>query len=522
MRASALVAFCMLWSGTTSAQVPGEGSTDLLRYYGERAALIQMVGELPDAIPRLITQGSGFLIDDRLVLTADHILPETGDDYKRTYVNVRLGSREVDPIRGTVVARDPVNDIALVSLDVPAAPKRYCPVSVLQPPAQLAGGSVLLIMSFPLDQGLESNLGILSSLKANGRFITRLPLYPGDSGAPIFSSKGFLVAIVTGAFTEHKMPDGTVTFVESLGQLVSVGLLATSPVGTYLSKHATSGCWRQATKLPAAQEYAWTADETMTAVVAPVNVSNNATAAPNGGQTLSTVIKLTDNTSAAIDVAASAALGGFLSIPMIAAEEPPPLPDTMRIAHDVEVAKEPTGSDATEDFTRVVKAEEGYRIEECATRIVGQSHAADIACDVAADRKSATLRFRLSAGPGQAPPRGWLQARLSLGQRRADLASADLSIKQTIRKPVSVMLKRHDFGVTTKTYRFPYTAEPGQRISECAFEGVSQNKVDKLACEISPDGSAALLTFRLRSGPFIDQWRGWLDGQVRIVESKSN
>jgi hypothetical protein len=87
MRASALVAFCMLWSGTTSAQVPGEGSTDLLRYYGERAALIQMVGELPDAIPRLITQGSGFLIDDRLVLTADHILPETGDDYKRTYVN---------------------------------------------------------------------------------------------------------------------------------------------------------------------------------------------------------------------------------------------------------------------------------------------------------------------------------------------------------------------------------------------------------------------------------------------------
>jgi hypothetical protein len=530
------------------AQVAGEGATQLIRFYGERAAHIQMLGELPDAVPRLIAQGSGFLLDDRHILTANHILPDTGDDYKTTYINVRLNSREADPARATVVARDTTNDFALLALAKPADPARYCPVSAMLPPAQLDAGAVLLIMSFPLDEERESNFGALSRYDSGGRIKTRLPLYPGDSGAPVFSSKGYLVAIVTGALTKHMAQDGTVTFVDSIGYLMSLSQLAASPVGTYLAAHALPACWHQVTAFPGEKDYAWTplpagdAAVPRGEAVSPTVTPTSELASVLGGQENAGVnanALFSGSTTGGSEGSLLGALSGSLShnLAMIAAPAAvpkppvttvvptasalPPLPETMRVSHEVEIAKEVGPTSSTEIFTRTFPAEDGYRVEECGLRILGESHSDDVACTVAPDRKTAILRFRLTSDPSQEPSRGWLQARLTLAQRRADLTDGAPDLTLTSRIPIRVVFEKHELTMSRKDYDLPYPADAGKRIVECGFESVSSANNGRVACVVAPGGSRAHLRFQLRSGPFFDRWRGWIDGKIRLVQTST-
>lgn len=534
-----------LFATCADAQVAGEGSTQLIRFYGTRAAHIQMLGQLPNAVPRLISQGSGFLLDDRHVLTANHILPDTGDDYKTTYIDVRLESRTAKPTRAKVVARDPTNDIALLALDTPADPARYCPVTAMLPPAQLDVGSVLMIMSFPLDEDRDSYVGTLSRYDPGGRMKTRLPLYRGDSGAPVFSSKGYLVALVTGGLTKHTALDGTVTYIDSIGHLVSLGQLPASPVGTYLVAHAVPACWHQVTAFPGEKDFAWTpsAANVQSARIEKADLPMNeqaseVTFAMEAADPAASASKMfngatTGGTSSSQFGALSGLLSHNLAILALPASDLnstatatvseasalPPLPETLRVSHEVEIAKEVGRASLTEMFTRTFSAEDGYRVEECGLRILGEAHSGDVTCAVAPDRKTATLQFRLTSDPDLEPSRGWLQARLTLAQRRATLTDGAPALRQTSRIQVRVVLDRHDLTITKKDYDRPYSADTGKRIVECAFESVSSANNGRVACVFAPDGSSANLRFRLRSGPFFDRWRGWIDGRVRLVQT---
>ncbi len=70
------------------AQVAGEGATDIVRYYGRRASLIQLVGVRANHKVEVASQGSGLLLDDRHVLTNNHVVPDVADRYLSMTTNV--------------------------------------------------------------------------------------------------------------------------------------------------------------------------------------------------------------------------------------------------------------------------------------------------------------------------------------------------------------------------------------------------------------------------------------------------
>lgn len=67
---------------------------------------------------------------------------------------------------------------------------------------------------------------------------------------------------------------------------------------------------------------------------------------------------------------------------------------------------------------------------------------------------------------------------------------------------------------------FTYGATAGYRIVSCTFAPVSINHASELSCNVAPDGTSAIFSYALESGPAFDRWRGWLNGTVVIAQEK--
>lgn len=70
---------------------------------------------------------------------------------------------------------------------------------------------------------------------------------------------------------------------------------------------------------------------------------------------------------------------------------------------------------------------------------------------------------------------------------------------------------------TRRSYSVMQTAEPGMTIVHAVFEAESETRVSGLTVTISPDGKSVTLTFDLTAGPIIDQYRGWLHGDLVVT-----
>lgn len=505
----------MLVAPAAQAQFAGEGATDIVRFYGDRAAHIQLVGERFNGKIELAQQGSGFLLDDRFVLTNEHVVPDVANNYRTLTLNVRLGSRKTDPITATVVARDEANDLALLELAAPKAPRPFCPVSALMPPAALPVGSWLYLMGFPLDRNRTVAPGLLGNDDSDrDLFQTDARLTPGYSGAPIFSSKGFLIAVAVSGVTDMLLPDGSTIRVEGINDLIPIAKLANSPVGQWLIQHSTAECWRETNTMPTADQFAWTsAPITPTAVAAAVGApvglggarSEQYSAVVGGGPTASlppsTVVSRAPAASP-ISAASPATL--------------PALPESLSIDQTVsQTMNEHRAAVSSRLFQRTFKPERGYLLEQCQIELSSANRETGVQCDVAADRKTATLRFNLTSGPVYDRWRGWLMATVSLSQKREDLLRNRPVVEEKVRRQnVSYKQEDHVLTATTKSYQHPVLAEPGYSIKECSFEALSTNRAGRVNCTIGPDGNEAVLSFSLQSGPVYDRWRGWLEGTM--------
>lgn len=144
------------------------------------------------AAGQLLRTGTGFVVDTAgAVVTNYHVVQACGN------VSFLLGSSSAD---ATVVASDPVNDLALLKLKhgTKAA-------AVFQEPEKLRAGDDVIVFGYPLLGQLASSGNLtrgsvtaLSGLRDDARYFQMsAPIQLGNSGGPVLNQSGRVAGIVT-------------------------------------------------------------------------------------------------------------------------------------------------------------------------------------------------------------------------------------------------------------------------------------------------------------------------------------
>jgi serine protease Do len=148
--------------------------------------------------------GSGVIISaDGYVVTNNHVIGESGGRNIRTEVTIALPDKR--EIRGKIIGTDQSTDLALLKIDVGGLP-----VIPWADSAQLKVGEWVLAIGSPFQLSQTVTAGIVS---ATGRaelgfaqyedFIqTDAAINPGNSGGALINSRGELVGINTGIYSE--------------------------------------------------------------------------------------------------------------------------------------------------------------------------------------------------------------------------------------------------------------------------------------------------------------------------------
>ncbi|MCG2841209.1 serine protease [Sandaracinobacter sp. RS1-74] len=346
---------------------PPDPATIIYALFAARAAQLQTVGTDFAGISEAAANASGLLVADDLVLTAEHGVPDFGGRYQATRIDVRLGSRKAQPLSGTVIARDPDRDLALVQISPAISPRPFCPVAALTPDNLTPPGSRLYVLSYPLDEELGINEGLLRNHSQPKKWQTSISVTVNESGAPAFSGSGYVVGVILGGITEWEDLDGNRRPVFGINAVIPMSSLAASPLAAEIAKHSTDGCWQMLTAF---------------------------------GPSLADPATFVDDTKAGSVPALPEQLSRSFSI------------DRVKDDHDwFSITKR---SYPPAEFP----AETGYKIDSC--EFVGHSvnNASDIRCTIAADGSRAIFSYTLKSGPKFDRWRGWIDGRVVLQQTR--------------------------------------------------------------------------------------------------------
>jgi serine protease Do len=154
---------------------------------------------------RSMSLGSGVIISaDGYVVTNNHVIGDSGGRNSRT-TEVTIALPDKREIRGKIVGTDQSTDLALLKIDVGSLP-----VIPWADSAQLKVGEWVLAIGSPFQLSQTVTAGIVS---ATGRaelgfaqyedFIqTDAAINPGNSGGALINSRGELVGINTGIYSE--------------------------------------------------------------------------------------------------------------------------------------------------------------------------------------------------------------------------------------------------------------------------------------------------------------------------------
>jgi S1-C subfamily serine protease len=141
----------------------------------------------------LLRTGTGFTVDGQgFVVTNYHVVQSCG-----AVSYLLANSSSVD---ATVVASDPVNDLALLKLKKPAKV-----AAVFQEPEKLRAGDDIIVFGYPLLGQLAStgnltrgSVTALSGLRDDARYFQMsAPIQLGNSGGPVLNASGRVTGIVT-------------------------------------------------------------------------------------------------------------------------------------------------------------------------------------------------------------------------------------------------------------------------------------------------------------------------------------
>lgn len=77
------------------------------------------------------------------------------------------------------------------------------------------------------------------------------------------------------------------------------------------------------------------------------------------------------------------------------------------------------------------------------------------------------------------------------------------------------------FAPHERNYEQRFNADPGYRVTSCAYNPSSANHASNVSCEVADDGRSAVFRYRLTSGPTVDRWRGWWAGTITLSQRLS-
>lgn len=81
--------------------------------------------------------------------------------------------------------------------------------------------------------------------------------------------------------------------------------------------------------------------------------------------------------------------------------------------------------------------------------------------------------------------------------------------------PIDLTKSDHpSFNPDSRGFTKIFPAEPNYTIESVNFVAASQSKADNPQVVIAPDKSSVRFETTIQSGPFFDQWRGWISGQL--------
>ena len=155
------------------------------------------------------SRGSGWLLEEGLIITNEHVVEH--------YRTVTVRQAEDQRFSATVLAVDRQRDLALVQFDPANAPlsSRAAPLPLGNvPQGEIAQELMALGYSTvsPREDGTvgaaSANRGVLSQVvyvddgKEVRNLLMDVPVDPGDSGGPVFNSKGEVIGLVRAAQTQ--------------------------------------------------------------------------------------------------------------------------------------------------------------------------------------------------------------------------------------------------------------------------------------------------------------------------------
>jgi len=168
-------------------------STRMLVDVIEQAELGVVVVFVRDTAGQPESQGSGFFIDERHVITNRHVIEDGAQ------AEVKLKNGRSYAVTG-IVAEDTENDLVLLRVDIPRdAGHRPLPVS----PSEPRKGEEVYVLGAP--RGLEFSVsrGIVSAIRAMGGMTsdrvvqTDASISPGNSGGPLINAAGEVIGIAS-------------------------------------------------------------------------------------------------------------------------------------------------------------------------------------------------------------------------------------------------------------------------------------------------------------------------------------
>jgi serine protease Do len=140
---------------------------------------------------------SGVYISSNLILTADHCVDMTMDFPKGdvTLKEVWVRNFNGDSAKAVVVKTSQLRDLALIKTTLKGTPVRLAGNVQIGEDDWVIGNPVGL--EFVISKGIVSSLNVPTEEFPIDHFVTTAIVLPGNSGGPVFNSKGQLIGILT-------------------------------------------------------------------------------------------------------------------------------------------------------------------------------------------------------------------------------------------------------------------------------------------------------------------------------------